>query len=1250
MADEQLISSFVDEQAFKAQGEFVSGVIKGLYDQYIQLKDIKISLTPDSSFQQSIKAQTDLKKIMDDIAVAQQKLIDLENKSSDAKGTNKIKTEAQIKATLDVRNANQSLTKEIIAQTDAYKALDLAFQKASGNAKTLQAKAIQTGNPADQAAANTASQEAKRLNDQLKSIDSSVGEARRNVGDYTGALKVLEQQLAAVNTKLAAMAAAGQQGTTEFINLNKEQGLLSTIVSNYSGAMSSATTVTRANERALQTLTAAGYGNTEMFDQLRGKVIESSQSFKEFARQEKLLESEAPLLGAVTLAAKALGGAYAIGAGAAALFADGNEKVQKEINKLVAIMTILTGLEEAYRLIQEAGAITMAFRKAQTTLLTAATEAYTIATGGAVIATESLEAALIASGIGAIIVAVAVAAGYLISKLVELGTADERAIKQQKELAEITKELNVTLQKEIDLIGRVNQDEIDLLKRQLAGASALGITKEQELALKQKIADLDADQAKQAFDAASRTALAQQQQIQLQELNAGRKRDLVVLNNQLVKGEISITDFLAKKEAINSRISDKQLTQENALAAARDQHLKDYDTDLKKLNDLQDAKLRNIAEGNSIPSSLKNRIEAQTALVEKDKQAADQEEAILNKRNETAETKEVVHNDILKLGQDDRRKLVLATAKLEADLTTSNNEIILNDERSTLSQRLSALKSNAEQERKVIEAEKKNILNDPTVSGTDKIIAVKSAAEQELKIDAETKEKIYKESYAFAQRDKAARLQTSTEILNQQLKNDQEILNQDKAQQEESLKDFSGYLAKRNGALVDSYNVRRAIIQGNQINEISNAGENRKTAAEILDINVKFEEQLADLDRTYGKEITDEQKHQLDLRLGNIQRNYEDQKRIIDEHASSQIIGIGNQFQAGKISSQAYNAEKEKIEFESQKKILEEQIKADFKAQESTKEGSEERKKANADFAQHSLQLSELVSKDEESDEQKKQKRNQDELQAAEATAETLKSFEDDRFQNELNHIQKLIDKNKEYGDKQLANIKSATLSTYQKSELEQTLAKKTNDQNEILVKRQRDLKRKEAEFDKAFAIAQIIEQTAIAVVAALKIPVYGEIEAIAIGIIGAANLAKVIATPIPSYKQGRKGGPGEWALTDEAGPELYKKSSGEYYIGDTKPNVKFIEQGTDIIPHDKLKDMLMSNLLVNADGKLRMAGDSMGVRNDQMEGKINELNDTMKWVASEVTGAITNQKTKIIINNHINGNWNSYIDTKVYK
>ena len=113
----------------------------------------------------------------------------------------------------------------------------------------------------------------------------------------------------------------------------------------------------RNGERALFTMREAGLEGTEGFEQMQLSVAKAHRELNEFNKSQKLLESAAPGLQALTTAAKGLGGAYAVGKGAAALFADGDEKVEKELNKLVAIMTVLQGLNEVHELLERKGAI-----------------------------------------------------------------------------------------------------------------------------------------------------------------------------------------------------------------------------------------------------------------------------------------------------------------------------------------------------------------------------------------------------------------------------------------------------------------------------------------------------------------------------------------------------------------------------------------------------------------------------------------------------------------------------------------------------------------------------------------------------------------------------------------------------------------------------------------------------------------------------------------------------------------------------
>lgn len=112
---------------------------------------------------------------------------------------------------------------------------------------------------------------------------------------------------------------------------------------------------------------------------------------------------------------------------------------------------------------------------------------------------------------------------------------------------------------------------------------------------------------------------------------------------------------------------------------------------------------------------------------------------------------------------------------------------------------------------------------------------------------------------------------------------------------------------------------------------------------------------------------------------------------------------------------------------------------------------------------------------------------------------------------------------------------------------------------------------RKQAVLNKALSIVNIIAKTAEAVMANLSIPVYGQIMAAVVAAAGAAELAKVIATPLPQYAKGRKGGKAEHAIVGEIGQEAIVTTDGKVTLTPSTPSLAYIPQGADVIPHNEL-------------------------------------------------------------------------------
>lgn len=144
-------------------------------------------------------------------------------------------------------------------------------------------------------------------------------------------------------------------------------------------------------------------------------------------------------------------------------------------------------------------------------------------------------------------------------------------------------------------------------------------------------------------------------------------------------------------------------------------------------------------------------------------------------------------------------------------------------------------------------------------------------------------------------------------------------------------------------------------------------------------------------------------------------------------------------------------------------------------------------------------------------------------------------------FDAKIQNIDNEIQKNDEYYAKQ---IESAGNDARQKELLEVEAEKK----RQVLEKKKRKEQTKQAIFNKALNITEIGLKTAQAVVAALAVgPPQGYVFAALSAVLGAAQLAAAIATPIPKYKMGRKGGKEEFAIVGDGGVnEIIERKSGK--------------------------------------------------------------------------------------------------------
>lgn len=185
------------------------------------------------------------------------------------------------------------------------------------------------------------------------------------------------------------------------------------------------------------------------------------------------------------------------------------------------------------------------------------------------------------------------------------------------------------------------------------------------------------------------------------------------------------------------------------------------------------------------------------------------------------------------------------------------------------------------------------------------------------------------------------------------------------------------------------------------------------------------------------------------------------------------------------------------------------------------------------------------------------------------------------QYEREKNLIQDQIDalERKKQKDIEVAN---ATITNAQdRAAAISIINDRAQAEQDILEQKKRQANIKEAQFEKAESIANIIAKTAEAIIASLAKtpPPAGLPLAFLIGAIGAAQLARVIATPIPKYKTGTDSHKGGLAVVGDGGKaEGIKLPDGTILKSPATSTVMDLPQGTKVYP-DFNKMMLKATL-----------------------------------------------------------------------
>lgn len=326
----------------------------------------------------------------------------------------------------------------------------------------------------------------QELTARISEQEQSTGRFQRNVGNYSGAVKTLEKALTEVRAKLDDYNKSGKASADVIESLTREEGLLAQLVNNQVNGFASATAEVKNNEKALQALQNAGLQTSAYYKQLLEETADLKDNVNDLKATIKNLGSDTRTFDGLIQGAQTLAGVYGIAQGAAALFGEENEDLQKTFVKLQAVQTILAGIQGVQNALQKESSVMLLLNTVRTGALTLAQKAYTFATGGATVAARAFNTALLATGIGAAVVLITTIA----SAMSNLGDETDDTAKSTRELAEEVDNLNQKYLEMADADEKVKnaaKGKLDDLRRELQLQEAAGDSDSKRFETKQKI-------------------------------------------------------------------------------------------------------------------------------------------------------------------------------------------------------------------------------------------------------------------------------------------------------------------------------------------------------------------------------------------------------------------------------------------------------------------------------------------------------------------------------------------------------------------------------------------------------------------------------------------------------------------------------------------------------------------------------------------------------------------------------------------
>jgi hypothetical protein len=916
----------------------------------------------------------------------------------------------------------------------------------------------------------------KGISDQLKKLEGDTGRFQRNVGNYSGAVEILEDSLNKVNGRLKENAQTNKLSANAVEALAKEQQLLQQFIEAQTQGFKNANQEIKENTVQLQQLAAAGLEGTEAYQKL---FAATSDLKDETADLKKALTNAAPddvAFNAAADAARGLVGVYGLAQSAAAVFGEDNEVLAETMVKLQAAETALQSIEAIRAVFKKENAVFQAKELVMGKILIAqtalqgATESKNIVVRYAAIAAQKALNAVTSVGAGPIIAIIA-ALAILIPLIANASEGNEKMAKSLDKVNAELEESVKLLDSYVDSVAKSGEERIAKMEASF----------EREKDIRKAQVDILYDQQRE-----TRTALTLMRYDYEDALNKIEK--------------------LAKK-SLKTELSDKEKESIEKLQKVIDTRLA-----LRKREEDISSKIE-VTIQNNRKADIEDNIKAQQLNIE-----------------------------IEQKGLETRNKLL--------------QESVGNEEK-TYAERIQAANDFYATQRRIIELEAKKALLTPgqTPQEIRKIEADKTAALKEA-------QRTRSNTITEFQKEEAARIKAAQyELLSAEITARAEANAAIADNENESISD-------RSDALAGELQQRIALVKATLANELSLRKGILKD--ERVSLEAKSNQEIINLRNNFNLRL-------LALQNAALAADEANNQASTNRRRDELLAQLADEYNTRQLTAEQYEQKKFDVESRYAKASIQLLIESTRKQIELSGISYEAKKGLLEKLAAYERELAEKTAADNDAkaqtDFQKRTTLVQNFAKLSADVGNVISELSAIGYEREVAAIESAINALEK---KKALDIEVATRSIANEQDRAAaitTIEARAAAEREALERRRRQIESQRAKTERLLTVGRIIADTAAAVVAALGTKPFSPINyalAAAAGALGAAQVAKVLATPLPQFKHGKNADndyEGLAIVGDGGKRELHIREDGTREITPAVPTLTYVKRNDIILP-----------------------------------------------------------------------------------